>query len=62
MSSKELQDKKYLGDGVYYGHDGFQIWLWTSNGVHEENFIAIEPHLIEVLQKYVDRLRGGGDE
>lgn len=58
MTSKELTHKKYLGDGVYCGFDGFQIWLYTSNGLVEENFIALEPDVMASLYRYARRLRG----
>jgi len=26
----DMQDMDYLGDGVYVGHDGYQLWLTTE--------------------------------
>lgn len=43
----------YLGDGVYARHDGFQIWLWTSDGVHRSSSIALEPNVIVSLAAYI---------
>lgn len=55
--SSELTDKSYLGDGVYCGFDGYQIWIWTFDGIKEKNFIAIEPHVLDLLNNYFDVLK-----
>lgn len=51
----KLHDEDYLGDGVYVGQDGWHIWLRTEreNGWHE---IALEPGVLERLEKYVAEL------
>lgn len=53
---RDGKDKQYLGDGVYMSHDGYQLWLTAENGVDVLSAIAIEPHLIPVIQKYWDNL------
>lgn len=50
----------YLGDGVYAKHDGYQIWLWTSDGVHSSSGIALEPNVIMALCSFVRKC--GGEE
>jgi len=52
----DLYEKDYLGDGVYCGFDGFQIWLWTSNGVQNSEPIALEPHTLNNLNAYAARV------
>lgn len=47
-----IRFKDYLGDGVYAGFDGYQIWLWTLEGSR----IAIEPAVYEALTEYTRRL------
>ena len=49
--------KTYLGDGVYVGFDGYQIWLITSDGLGETNRIALDPDTYEALLAYVARLK-----
>lgn len=49
------KDKDYLGDGVYVGHDGYQIWLWTSDGITVSNTIALDPTVYEALVRYAAR-------
>lgn len=46
----------YLGDGVYASFDGYHVWLRTQreNGWHE---VALEPLVIETLNRYAARLR-----
>ena len=43
-----IRFESYLGDGVYVGFDGYQLWLWTLEGNH----IALEPEVLEQLGKY----------
>lgn len=52
-----MENKQYLGDGVYVGHDGYQIWLETSNGISTTNRIALEPQVWAKLVGYVESLR-----
>lgn len=42
----------YLGDGVYAKFDGYMIWIWTSDGVHESEKIAIEPFVFKALIEF----------
>lgn len=46
-----LKDKRYLGDGVYAGTDGYHVWIWTKreNGLHA---IALEDTVMRALQRY----------
>lgn len=45
------QDMQYMGDGVYIGHDGYQLWLTT--GSHENpELIAIDPNVLANIVKY----------
>lgn len=50
---RELEEKRYLGDGAYMTHDGYHIVLYTSNGISETNRVCLEP---TVLQKFLDEL------
>src|SRR6478609_7222956 len=56
MSNDELRDKSYLGDGVYCGHDGYHIWIWTSDGIRESEKIALELSAYENLVAYHKRI------
>lgn len=51
------QDMDYIGDGVYVGHDGYQVWL--SVGSHENpEVVALEPAVLEKLVQYSDQHLG----
>jgi hypothetical protein len=52
----ECKLRRYLGDGVYAGFDGYQIWLWA---VREgfEHAIAFEAETMASLAKYVADLK-----
>lgn len=56
MADGRQQDKTYLGDGVYAGHDGFQIWLSVEGGGDEPNYIALEPLMLLALIAYAKKL------
>lgn len=47
----------YLGDGLYYSFDGYQIKLFTTNGITTTNEVFLEP---EVLDRLLDKLREEG--
>lgn len=57
-----LRDPEYIGDGVYVGHDGYNIWLYAS---HKERWvwcheyptdkIALEPSVYDALVEYQAR-------
>lgn len=46
------RDPQFIGDGVYCGHDGYQVWVWTSNGIRDSEAIALEPGVLEQLRRY----------
>lgn len=41
--------RTYLGDGVYARFDGFQVWVYTDNGVVQSTAIALEPAVLAAL-------------
>lgn len=43
--------QRYLGDGVYASHDGYQIWLAVNN--HENRLIALDPGVMTNLIRYI---------
>lgn len=51
-----LNDKEYLGDGVYMAHDDYQIWIALYDGINYTNAIALEPGLIDKLKAYEKRM------
>jgi len=60
MSMVESQgNREYLGDSVYVEFDGLYFRLTTNNGYADDprNQIALEPQVLENLQRYVRRIR-----
>ncbi len=57
--SRQVEDmdepKAYLGDGVYASFDGYQVWIWTSNGLRLSERIALEPSVLEALNRFNTR-------
>jgi hypothetical protein len=56
MIESELKLKRYLGDGVYAGFDGHQIWTWTER-FGQRHEIAFEPGTLASLAKYTADLK-----
>lgn len=56
-----MNEKEYLGDGVYarYDQDRFGIWLTTEDGVSVHNRIFLEPEVYESLVSFVEKIRNG---
>lgn len=50
-------DPRYLGDGVYAYHDGYQIWLKTEREMGRVERIALEPDVLQSLIRYDHDLR-----
>lgn len=46
----------YLGDGVYGKFDGYQIMLWTSDGLVLSQMIAIEPEVWDRLMDLAEQV------
>ena len=42
---------RYLGDGVYASHDGYQVWLAVND--HTNKVVALEPAVMRALEQYV---------
>jgi hypothetical protein len=55
--SKTLTHKQYLGDSVYAGSDGYQIWIWLNNGMGESNHIALDADTLDSLIAYAMKLK-----
>lgn len=58
MDTETLHNRMYLGDGVYVGHDGYQAWLYTDNGIAVTNKIALEPEVIDGFIKWLNQTKG----
>ena len=48
--------KDYLGDSVYAEFDGYHIVLTTENGFGPTNTIALEPNVVDALNRYAARI------
>ena len=57
MTTRRPQ-KRHIGDGVYAGHDGYQITLETSDGIRVTNSIALENATIEGFNRYLQYAQG----
>jgi hypothetical protein len=49
--------KTYLGDGIYAEFDGYQICIFTSNGIRQENKIYFEGENIESFLEFVKQVK-----
>ena len=49
----ETRDTQYIHDGVYAGHDGYQIWLGANH--HTNMTVALEAETFAGLIRYAMR-------
>lgn len=54
----EMINRTYIGDGVYAGHDSYQIWLVCSNGESDYNPIALDRGTFASLIHYAAKIYG----
>jgi hypothetical protein len=45
----------YLGDGVYAGFDGYQIWLRTHHSDRPDDRITLEPSVYRCLREWIEQ-------
>lgn len=50
VTEDEIKRGRYLGDGVYASHDGYQVWL--AVGDHQNKVVALEPPVMDALILY----------
>lgn len=54
----EMNNRTYIGDGVYAGHDSFQIWIVCSDGERDYNPVALERAVMAALIHYAAKVYG----
>ena len=52
-----LPNKRYIGDGVYAGHDGYQLILETQDGIRVTNRIGVDDNALEGIKRYLEYAR-----
>ena len=50
-----MENKEYLGDGVYVTTDGYMLELTTENGTKTDNTIFLEPAVFTAFIAYAKR-------
>ena len=50
----KTKDTQHLGDGVYVGHDGHQLWIGANH--HENMTVAIDESVFHSLVAYASKL------
>lgn len=53
----ELSNAVYLGDGLYYSFDAYEVRLFTHNGIYSDNEVFLEP---AVLKAFLYQLKKTG--
>lgn len=54
-----LPEAVYLGDGLYASFDGWQIELYSFDGIRKLNSVFLEPSVLVSFENYVRGLRSG---
>ena len=50
--TKNGYEVSYIGDGVYAYFDGWQVYIYTSDGINESGVIALEDNTMLALIEY----------
>lgn len=50
----DLTERRYLGDGVYVSFDGYNVVVFTSDGITDGVPVYMEPSVITAFQKYIN--------
>jgi len=53
----EAYFQEYLGDGAYVEYDGFQVRLYTSNGIEVTNEVYLEPAVLSHFLAWIAKLQ-----
>jgi len=51
-----MNNKRYLGDGVYVSYDGYHIVLTTEDGVSVQNTVYLDSDVMVAFKNYIDNL------
>lgn len=51
------EEKIYLGDGVYLTNNGCHLILTTEDGINTHNTIYLEPHMIKLMEDYLNKIK-----
>jgi hypothetical protein len=53
-----VDERVYLGDGLYAEFDGYQVVLAANNGIRDTVTVYLEPAVLAAFENYTARLRG----
>lgn len=53
-----INEKIYLGDGLYANFDGYQIVLSAENGIYAHDTVYLDPFVLAKFLKYIEELKG----
>lgn len=53
--NEELKDATYLGDGLYYSYDGYQVRLFTHNGLYSEHEVFLESAVLDNFLRVIEQ-------
>jgi len=51
-----MNEKDYLGDGVYALYDGFGVWLHANDLDHPTDKVYLEPSVLDALVHFYERM------
>lgn len=54
----ERPEPVYMGDGVYARFDGYQLFIWITDGIYKGPEIAIDPDVLNNMVLYYRRCVG----
>lgn len=57
LTEQLKKESDYIGDGVYAHFDGYQIRLFSSNGIEILEQVFLDPGTLSSFYNYVERLK-----
>lgn len=55
VSPRPTAEPEYLGDGAYVRFDGYQLWVYTSDGQRVQSEVALDRSVYYALTQYAKR-------
>ena len=52
----------YLGDALFASFDGYQIELYTTDGIRKTDQVYLEPAVLAAFLHYVESLKKAAEE
>jgi len=56
MNPNDLDNREYIGDGLYVGTMDGDIWIYSSDGIAVLNAVALEPSVLRNFKAWLKEI------